>query len=241
MSTEEGIQELFLISHPWSLSLAKPIPATLFRMAALTRLYLGFWRFLATAGLACGAAVPSLRELGLCGVFVSSRDIDFVLFKSPVLEILCFECIHMFPALRLRLVSQSLRCVQIHATHLESVTVVDAPRLERLILRDNLDSKNRIKIGNAPALCIFGYFELEKDVLQIGNTVFKSRINPSAMVLTVKTLALPLQFGVCNDAKMLPSFLRCFPNLETLHIYSKKTTETTGKLNLKFWQESGAI
>ncbi|XP_047087612.1 uncharacterized protein LOC124699342 [Lolium rigidum] len=39
---------------------------------------------------------------------------------------------------------------------------------------------------------------------------------------------------------MLPCILRCFPNVERLHIKSKKTAETTGELNLKFWEESGA-
>jgi hypothetical protein len=43
-------------------------------------------------------------------------------------------------------------------------------------------------------------------------------LNPCSMVLSLGILALPVRFGVCSDAKMLPSFLRCFPNLETLHI-----------------------
>ncbi|TVU07253.1 hypothetical protein EJB05_47301 [Eragrostis curvula] len=35
--------------------------------------------------------------------------------------------------------------------------------------------------------------------------------------------------------------LRCFPNVETLHIMSGINEETTGKLNLKLWQEAGPI
>jgi hypothetical protein len=38
------------------------------------------------------------------------------------------------------------------------------------------------------------------------------------MIPSVKILALKVRFGVRNEAKMLPSFLRCFPNIETLHI-----------------------
>ena len=38
------------------------------------------------------------------------------------------------------------------------------------------------------------------------------------VVPTVKTLALKLRFGVRNEAKVLPYFLRCFPNVERLHI-----------------------
>ncbi|VAH92963.1 unnamed protein product [Triticum turgidum subsp. durum] len=40
---------------------------------------------------------------------------------------------------------------------------------------------------------------------------------------------------------MLPSFLRCFPNVERLHLESNETEEPTGKLSNKFWQEVGAI
>ncbi|KAL6650434.1 hypothetical protein ACP70R_009359 [Stipagrostis hirtigluma subsp. patula] len=241
----KGVQELFLINRPCPNALemlAKHMPPTIFSMAALTRLYLAFWRFPDTAGLPRGAAFPHLRELGLCGVAIEGRDIEFVLARSPVLEMLCFEG-HMFPSLRLRLVSQSLRCVLIHSSKLDSVAVVDAPRLERLVVKSNLNSKIEIKIGHAPALRLFGSFDLGNDVLKVGNTIIKGgmQVTPSAMVLSVKILSIAVRFGVRNDAKMLPSFLRCFPNLDTLHIHTRKTTESTGRLSLKFWQESGAI
>jgi hypothetical protein len=170
----KGVQELFLINCSWPLLLNRHMPTTIFSMAALTRLYLGFWRFPDTVGLPRGAAFPYLRELGLCCVIIDDWDIDYILARSPVLDILCFEG-HMFTALRLRLVSQSLRCVQVHASKVESITVVDAPRLERLILwNNNSESKARIKIGsNVPGLRLFGYFELGKDVLQIGRTTIK--------------------------------------------------------------------
>uniref|UniRef100_A0A0A8XZS3 Uncharacterized protein n=1 Tax=Arundo donax TaxID=35708 RepID=A0A0A8XZS3_ARUDO len=169
---------------------------------------------------------------------------DFVLARSPVLEILCFES-HMLPPLRLRLVSRSLRCVQMEWSNVESVAVVDAPLLERLFLR-NVPTEApccRIKIRHAPALRLFGRFDLATHELQVCNTIIKAGtvVNPRAMVPTVKILDLEVRFGVRNDAKMLPSFLRCFPNVETLHIHSEKTTESTGRLKLKFWQESGAI
>jgi hypothetical protein len=38
------------------------------------------------------------------------------------------------------------------------------------------------------------------------------------MVTSVKILALEFHCGVRNDVKMIPAILRCFPNLERLHI-----------------------
>ncbi|CAL4949101.1 unnamed protein product [Urochloa decumbens] len=238
-----GVKELFLINRPWPLEAKTPIPSALFSMAELTCLYLGFWRFPDTACLPRGAAFPRLRELCLCSVYIDKHDIEFVLSRSPVLEILSFEGL-LLP-LRLRLVSDSLRCLQVHGCKLDNITVADAPRLERLFLHtyEHEGLKNRIKIAHAPALRLFGNFELGKDELQIGNTIIKGRTgaNPSVTMPSVMTLDVDVRFGVRNDTKMLPILLGCFPNVETLHIHSKNTTESTGRLNIKFWQESGAI
>ncbi|CAL4949102.1 unnamed protein product [Urochloa decumbens] len=242
----KGVQELFLINRRWPFSpTTRHMPATFFSMASLTRLYLGFWRFPDTAGLLRGAAFPHLRELGLCSV-IENSDIDFVLARSPVLKILCLHG-HMYPRLHLRLVSQSLRCVQIHWSDVETIDVVDAPCLERLIICGHWRPQGkgtRIKIGHAPALHLLGYLS-PKNMLYLSATP-PSRwagtlVNESAMVPSVKILALQVRFGVRNDAKMLPSVFRCFPNVERLHIHSKRTDEPIGKLNLKFWQEAGAM
>ncbi|PUV26687.1 hypothetical protein GQ55_7G069800 [Panicum hallii var. hallii] len=240
----KGVQELFLINRPWPLAVDLPVPAAFFSMAALTRLYLGFWRFPDTAGLPRGAAFPRLRDLGLYDVVIEDHDMDFVLARSPVLEVLCFQS-HMLPPLRLRLLSRSLRCVQMHASNVESITVVDAPRLERLFLWMVPTEAPccRIKIGFAPALRLLGRLDPAKHEVQVGKTIIKAGtvVNPRAMVPTVKILDVNVRFVVRSDAKMQPSFLRCFPNIETLHIHSQKTDESSGRLSTKFWQESAPI
>ncbi|KAF8674752.1 hypothetical protein HU200_048033 [Digitaria exilis] len=162
----KGVEELFLINRP-PLHLERSLPATFFSMASLTRLYLCFLRFPATAGLPRGAAFPSLRELGLCSVAMEGNgDVEFILARSPVLEMLCFVG-HMLPLLRLRLVSRSLRCVQIHYSKVKSIAVVDAPCLARLIVMNTPlapVSSCSISIGNAPSLQLFGYFDPSKKV-----------------------------------------------------------------------------
>jgi hypothetical protein len=59
-------------------------------------------------------------------------DVDALVARSPVLEIL--NILACFKGLRLRVVSQSLRCLQISGGIRENVAVVKAPNLERLIL-----------------------------------------------------------------------------------------------------------
>ncbi|CAL5007441.1 unnamed protein product [Urochloa decumbens] len=121
----KGVQELVLVNRPSPRVV--PLPDTLFRIATLTCLYIGFWKFPDAAGLR-GASFPNLRELGICSVAVEDRDIDSLVARSPLLQILNFQG----SVKELRLVSRSLRCVQICASVVESIAVVNAPRLERL-------------------------------------------------------------------------------------------------------------
>ncbi|TVU42002.1 hypothetical protein EJB05_08383, partial [Eragrostis curvula] len=66
-------------------------------------------------------------------------------------------------------------------------------------------------------------------------------VSPNTVVSSVQTLAFDVRFEVRNEVKMVPCFLKCFPNVKTLHIYSDITHKPTGKVNLKFWQEAGHI
>ncbi|KAK1647182.1 hypothetical protein QYE76_064987 [Lolium multiflorum] len=166
------------------------------------------------------------------------------LWRSPVLETLTVKG-NLFK-LHLRLVSQSLRCVQLFGSYIEEIYVVDAPRLEQLIHSEPWTpdgNRTRIKIGHAPKLNWLGYLDPENHVLDVGNTIIKARtrVRPSTMVPSVTFLGMEGRFGVRNDAKMIPSFLRCFPNVETLYIRCGNTDQSAGKLNLKFWHKSGTI
>jgi hypothetical protein len=99
------------------------------------------------ARLPRGASFPHLCELGLYNLYIKTQDLEFVLSRSPVLEILCFQGL-MLP-LRFRLVSHSLWCLQIDGCRLDSIAVVSTPRLERFFLHTLLpsnDSKRAVKI-----------------------------------------------------------------------------------------------
>jgi hypothetical protein len=88
--------------------------------------------------------------------------------------------------LRLCLVSQSLRCVQIIGSF-EEIFVVYAPHLERLINsqgnKASYQKKNgtpdvtctKVRIGHSPKLHLLGYLELDagKHMIEVGNTIIK--------------------------------------------------------------------
>ncbi|XP_047087618.1 F-box/LRR-repeat protein 13-like [Lolium rigidum] len=239
---DKGIQDLVLVNRPWPLDLV--LPATFLGMTTLTSLYLGLWKFPDTAAVPRATCFPNLRELGLCVVLIESRDLDFILDRSPVLEKLCVQG-NLFK-LSLRLVSQSLRCLQFIGCFVDEIAVVHAPSLERLIhslgwTRDGVCTK--VKIGHAPKLHSFGYLDPAIHVLEVGNIVIKAGTNatPSTMVPSVKILALEFRCGARNDVKMIPAILRCFPNVETLHIMSRETDQSSSKPNPKFWNECGTI
>ncbi|KAJ1261283.1 hypothetical protein BS78_09G016800 [Paspalum vaginatum] len=239
----KGVKELVLVNRPWPLEV--PLHAKLFSIPNLTRLYIGFWKFPDAAALR-GASFPSLRELVLCYVETGNGDIDSLVARSPVLETLNIQ--GGTKGLRVHLVSQSLRCAQICISMVEVIAVVNTPNLERLILFQSMRPASglcsRVKIGNAPKLRMFGYLEPGNHVLEIHNTVIMAGIAPSAttMITTVKVLSLYLCFGVRNDSNMVPDLLRCFPNVETLHILSgTRRDQPTGRLDLKFWEKFSPI
>ncbi|CAL5028650.1 unnamed protein product [Urochloa decumbens] len=245
----KGAQELVLVNRPFPRDVI--LPAALLDVATLTRLYIGLWKFPDSCALPRrdDPPFPHLRKLVLCAMDMESQDMDFLLAACPVLEILGILG-HLLgdkkSGMRLRLVGERLRCVQISKSMVQSIAVVDAPRLERLFLSGPITlrgSSIRLKIGNAPKLRLFGYLDPAAYTLDIGNTIINAGIKASRSITatSVKTLALNVRFGVSRDAKMLVTFLRCFPNVETLHIVSEKTKEVTGKLSLKFWQEAGPI
>ncbi|CAO2170513.1 unnamed protein product [Urochloa humidicola] len=241
-----GAEHLVLVNRPFPIFL--PLPADVLRIASLRTLYLAFWRFPDTPGHPRGPAVfPRLQEIGLYHVFVEDRDVDHLLACSPVLEKLAFVANLYKGPFRIR--SRSLLCLVFWKSVTDELAVVVAPRLQRLILWQaypcETDSRFRIRvrIGYTTELKVLGYLEPAIHQLEIGDTIIESgtKMIPSIMVPSVKILALKVQFEIRKEAKMLPAFLRCFPNLETLHVLSHEADEPTGKLNLKFWQEVGPI
>ncbi|XP_044969310.1 F-box/FBD/LRR-repeat protein At1g13570-like [Hordeum vulgare subsp. vulgare] len=237
----KGVQDLVVVNRPWPRDV--PLPTTLFTIATLTRLYVGLWKLPGTAALR-GASFPHLRELGICSVEMENGVVDSLVARSPVLELL--NILGCMSGLRLRLISQSLRCLQISCSKMESIAVVKAPSLERLILYGSGNIArglcSRLTIGDVPKLHVFGYLD-PGQVLQIRDTIIMPGIaSTSTMMRSVKILSLNVCFGVRNEVKMVPNFLRCFPNAERLHILSLKCDKPTGNhLSLRFWEESGPI
>lgn len=116
----------------------------------------------------------------------------------------------------------------------------DAPNLERLLLEPTVHASTHVKIINAPKLKVFGYFDVGLHQLKIGPTVIKDgiKVKPNAMVRTLRTLALKVQFGVEEQVKLVPALLRCFPCLETLHIMSTPS-ESPVNVDVEFWDQVG--
>ncbi|GJN28834.1 hypothetical protein PR202_gb17003 [Eleusine coracana subsp. coracana] len=145
-------------------------------------------------------------------------------WKSPVLEVLTI--IASQTDVRLCLISNSLRCLQLGMSTVGDIVVAYAPRLERLLLwktqrRRTGDNKfSRIKIGKAPNLNMLGYWHPGQHQLQIGDTIIEAgtKVSPSTIIPSVKILALDVHFEICNEVKTVPAFIKCFPNIEALHI-----------------------
>jgi hypothetical protein len=169
----KGVQELVFFNRPWPID--HPLPRSLYGCTSVTRLHLGMCTVPSTAGLPRTARFPHLRELVLDTVAIEEGDLHFLINRSPVLEVLTITTNQT--GARVRLISRSLRCVQVTTSAEVHVTVVDAPRLERLLMwmispAVPGESCSRIKIGHAPNLCMLGHWQPGFE-LEIGNTILK--------------------------------------------------------------------
>ncbi|CAO2170516.1 unnamed protein product [Urochloa humidicola] len=249
---DKGVQDLVFLDNPplpcrsadiLQCASFYRLPADILRCASLRRLYLATCTFPDTAGAPRGADIfPHLKELSMLCVSMSEHDLEHMLACSPELETLALIIDRMTKRIRLR--SQSLKCMLLWMGVVQELAVVDAPHLERLVIWRVVGDNQRIvlKIDGAPELRMLGRLDPRLHQLQIGNTIInaQTKASPSCTVPSVKMLALELNFGVFKNVNMLTSFLRCFPNVETLLLERVKALKGEGH-HAKFWQEVDPI
>ncbi|RLN22398.1 hypothetical protein C2845_PM07G14570 [Panicum miliaceum] len=165
-----------------------PLPEDILRCASLERLYLGVWQFPEITS-AHPPVFDKLRDLGL------------------------FHCIFALSAMK------NLQVAVDWNSTLHEVVFQDAPCLERLILQTT-DTRKPLKIVGTPRLEVLGFLDLNLHELEIGGIAIKAGMNvrARATVPSLKILAVTVQFARNQEAKMLPTLLKCFPCLEALHI-----------------------
>ncbi|XP_047080961.1 F-box/FBD/LRR-repeat protein At1g13570-like [Lolium rigidum] len=231
----KNVQDLILFNRPWPLNM--PLPDDILRCASLTRLYLGVWHFPDTA--AHRPNLPNLQELGLFHTIIADRDIDALLARCRKLKILSFAMSYNSDS-RLRVRSRSLSAVVEWRCSLEEIVVDDAPCLERLLF-DSIGDRRLVKIVQAPRLEVLGFLDLQLHELQIGGIVIKAGMNvrARAMLPSLKIFAVKVRFLDQTEVKMLPTLLRCFPSLETLHVMSIPGSPDT-VVPAGFWESLGS-
>ncbi|XP_003569300.1 F-box/FBD/LRR-repeat protein At1g13570-like [Brachypodium distachyon] len=235
---DKNVDDLVVVNGSWTEEECdwRP-PSGLLGCASLRRLWLGLCRFPDTSGLP--PAFVSLQELGIVHCSVQDRELHAVLPRCPELESLALVLTQDCPRY-VHIWSGSLQYLVVWRSMVREVHLDDAPNLERLLLEPTVHASTHVKIINAPKLKVFGYFDVGLHQLKIGPTVIKDgiKVKPNAMVRTLRTLALKVQFGVEEQVKLVPALLRCFPCLETLHIMSTPS-ESPVNVDVEFWDQVG--
>ncbi|XP_048544338.1 FBD-associated F-box protein At5g60610-like [Triticum urartu] len=237
--------EKLVLAYSWVVNQPNPgrlLPADILRCDSLQELTLDFWTFPSGAEV----VLPRLRILAMVRIGISEQELESLISASPVLESLRLT---LNSPKHVRLRSQSLQCALVGLSRVEEFTLVDTPLLERLYLFLPPTGVVGFRIACAPNLQVLGYLDTRAHKLQIGSSVIGSdtMVSASTVVRSVKILALTVNFGVFGEVKMLASFLRCFPNIDTLHIESAPhdpsvtANEPSGEHHAKFWQEISPI
>ncbi|KAK1665401.1 hypothetical protein QYE76_053560 [Lolium multiflorum] len=235
----KSIEVLVVVNGSWSEECEWRPPPGLLGCAALRRLWLGLCQFPDTSGLA--PAFVNLQELGIVHCPAQDRELHAMLPRCPDLESLAIVLTQDYPRY-VHIWSGSLQSVVVWRSMVREVHLDDAPNLERLLLEPIDGASTHVKIINAPRLKVFGYFDVGLHQLKIGPTVIKDgiwmKVKPNAMVRTLRTLALKVQFGVQEQVKLVPLLLKCFPCLETLYIKSSPC-ESPSNVDVDFWEQVG--
>ncbi|CAL4955613.1 unnamed protein product [Urochloa decumbens] len=230
-----------LVLHDAHVGLVDDEPA---RVAAIDRVFAGHPGPLHTVHLAMCCFHLYQRELAQWSRVLAAGSVrDLVLFRlprnidrddllglpadilcrrarAPALEMLSLVAgCHLPKHIRLR--SQSLRSPEIEASYMAS----------------------RIWISCAPELKVIGTLEPRIHKLQIGNTIIQAdtKASPSSIVPSVKILELMVNWGVFTEVQILASFLRCFPNIETLHLEYCMADKTTIECYTEFFDKLSPI
>ncbi|KAF0898498.1 hypothetical protein E2562_008099 [Oryza meyeriana var. granulata] len=229
------VDDLVVVNGSWPIEWRPP--SDLLGCASLRRLWLGLCQFPDTSGLP--PSFVNLQELGVVHSAMQDRELHAVLPRCPELERLALVLTQDYPRY-VHIWSGSLQCVVLWMSMVREVHLDDAPNMERLLLEPITGASMHVKIINAPRLKVLGYFDVGLHQLKIGSTVIKDgiKVKPSAMVRTLRTLALKVQFGVAEQVKLVPLLLRCFPCLETLYIMSVPS-ETAVNAGVEFWDQVG--
>ncbi|CAL4955619.1 unnamed protein product [Urochloa decumbens] len=249
------VEDLVLITRPMMRMFEKlTLPADILRCEKLRRLELGFWAFPDTTNLPGGlGGFPDLQELAILCTHIADSDLDRMLDSSPALEKLVLATSFEVPG-RVRLRGEKLERAIFCASRVVEIAVEAAPCLERLVMWDMIPSESEppgagVRIaGAAPALKVLGYLDTRVHQLRFGDNsaviTVQADTNPSprSRVPSVKILAIKVDFNVFSQVQMLLSFLRCFPNVETLHVESAvPDDESTEDQNAELFENLGPI
>ncbi|CAM0910063.1 unnamed protein product [Alopecurus aequalis] len=122
------------------------------------------------------------------------------------------------------------------------LTTADENRPKHIRLRSR---SLRVKIVCATNLRVLGDLDPRVHSLEIGDNAIElnTMASTSTVIPSVKILAVTVNFGVLWEVQMLASFLRCFPNIDTLHIKSAlhdpsvTANEPSGDYHARFWKD----
>ncbi|KAM3295620.1 hypothetical protein ACQJBY_038109 [Aegilops geniculata] len=232
------IQDLILFNRPWPLDM--PLPDSILDCASLTRLYICVWRWRFPDSTTLRPAFPNLEELGLFHSIIEDREVDALLAHCPKLKILSFAIAYISRSI-LRIKSSSLRAVMEWGCSFDEIIVEDAPCMERLLFQTIFD-RRPVKIVHAPRLEVLGYLDLQLHALEIGGIAIRAgmSVRASAMLPSLKILAVKVRLSHDVEVKMLHTLLRCFPRLETLHIMSIQSTSPDDVHCAEFWESQSS-
>uniref|UniRef100_A0A0D9X0J1 F-box domain-containing protein n=1 Tax=Leersia perrieri TaxID=77586 RepID=A0A0D9X0J1_9ORYZ len=245
---QKEVGDLVLIQNP--LPFGFELPSEIFSCSGLGRLYLGFCQLPAMTTVSGPPVFKCLKELCLIQCIISDADLNTLFQHAPCLETLglVLSKEHLSrPDLATQQVKIpcTLRLAVFWMCCLKEVKVDNAPRLEKLMLHNSLPDQQgatTVSIISAPMLKVLGFLDLDQHELVINNHRIEVGLvwSAEATIPTLKILAVKINLAVEREVRLLAVLLRCFPNLETLHIMSMSTCPVSSA-DVQIWESEASI
>ncbi|RLN08365.1 hypothetical protein C2845_PM11G11950 [Panicum miliaceum] len=235
---DKAVEDLILVNNPLPVNIL--LPCDILRCTSLRRLCLGFLRFPCTREHS-RVIFRELREIGLHCVHIDSADFARLMRSSPMLNALCIVSSYGYPDVIHIHGHKNLQSIVLWTSAASELSLHNSNSVKRLIMWNNSGgaSQMTLKIGNAPSLESLGYLESGYHNLVVNNVAIKAGTKANPVVRSVSILGCKLSIGDTMQSKMLLSFLRFFPHVETLHIQSVEAVNPSGKPNLTSWSTKG--
>ncbi|CAO2202758.1 unnamed protein product [Urochloa humidicola] len=209
----KSVKEVIVCGR-WPRSPMEMLPNNLMHCKSLQKVHLCFFSL---PKITDDVVFPCLQELQLCYCVFESADLENVLRNCNLIK-LTLGYIKLGDTLRIE--SETLRKFSLWSCDIDALCLSGTPSLTFFSQEPswNLDCRSHLQIRGIPKLRVLLSIYLKQQTVELDGHLIKADMLNYPLCWSVTTLGLVVDFSHLKGLELMPSLLRCFPNLKQLII-----------------------